>query len=914
MRNVLVLLLLLCGGAFTLCAGPKAQWIAYPEKPEDGMNQERYFLTEFEVPAKPVKQAFITYIIDDYGSVSLNGQLVGPATNQPAALPAVKRYDVTKLVSSGRNVLTAVTVNAGGGGGFILRLSITYQDGTVQELFTDGTWKSAKEKAANQNWQAVKTLGDYNADPWAPMNDMIVFYAHDDEAAELARREQNDRKMRQYLDDLAKAPAEQARVVYKNGGAFFDIGGKLYRPVLYNCNFGWRNAPDFRRKIHNFAEADIYLVSFAIEAEDFWKGPGQFDYKVLDKALESALDMAPDGRFSIGIGFSHGPKWWNELHPEETVKYARVDTVHPKNDCIGTYTAPSYASELWKKEASETVRKAIEYIESRPYAKRVFAYRIDAGVYQEWHYYGMAESMPDVSAPMTKLFRSFLKEKYKGDVAALRKAWNQPEVTFDNALPPPVEVRLQYRDGSFRDPVKHAWSIDFLQCIQRSLRDALLLMDRTAKEACKGRALVGNYCGYFFGMGYSAEGWHLVNDEFMRSPYVDFQVSPCCYTNFFRGLGSTQLSRGLTASYRLHNKINIFEADGRTCLSAQDGNKHVNTMQETIAMLSRDLAQAISKGCAYWYFDFGRDWYNDPDILKYFHRIAPVYDAVRDFRSGADVAVIADWESAYYHAIQAPHGGPQSFTSINYLPQELKRGGMQFDAYSFADLDHPALQDYKLYIFPQLLCVTPAKLAKLAKLKKAGKTLLFMGTPGWLTPQGTNIGFIFRTTGIRANVLERTATQTTTLTDGSTMDTFGGPIGRGRKFSPILNVTDTEATILGTVKLGNGKAVPSYAKKKNADGSVSYVCGSPILSTQELKRIAREAGVHLYCDSEKGVVFANSSMISFHTGTPGEYTLRAKQPVKWTMVFPEKRAFPDRQAALTFEAPLPNTYIFAIEP
>ena len=102
--------------------------------------------------------------------------------------------------------------------------------------------------------------------------------------------------------------------------------------------------------------------------------------------------------------------------------------------------------------------------------------------------------------------------------------------------------------------------------------------------------------------------------------------------------------------------------------------------------------------------------------------------------------------------------------------------------------------------------------------------------------------------------------------------------------------------------------------KKNADGSTTYLCCAPYVSASELRRIAKEIGVHIYCDSDEGVVFANNSMISFHTGTPGEYTLKAKTPVKWTMVFPEKRAYPEKQAELTFTASDPNTYIFTIEP
>ncbi len=932
MRKVL---LLLCCVAFGLFAGPKALWIIYPEPLREGVDKERYLRTEFDVPQKEIKQAFIGYIIDDYGTVLLNGQNVTKEANRMTQTPRVKQYDITKLVAAGRNAVAVTAVNAGSHGGFIMHISITYQDGSEQELFTDPkTWKASTVKtegwdrpgfAATDDWKTPNSPGDRTVHPWATMNDMIALYANDDAAVERERRReeaakeperrrQRELRIKKLHELLATEKMEEVKITYLNNGPFFDIGGRLYRPVLYNGAI--RETQNSMDKINNFAASSMNLYAMGL-GNSFWKGPGQYDFEGVDRMLETAMAIAPKGRFLIGLGFSHGPAWWSRLHPDETIKYARYDEKHTsRGDGLGPYLAASYASELWLKEASEAVRKLVEHIEKSPYGKHVFAYRIDSGVYAEWHYFGMAGSMPDVSAPMVNLFRSYLREKYNDDVEQLRKAWRQPEVTFENAEPPPQEVRMQYIDGLLRDPVEHAWSIDFIHCIQRSLRTALLTMNKAAKEACNGRALVGNYCGYFFGMGYTAEGWHLVNDDFVSSPYVDFQVSPCCYNGFFRRIGCSMLARSLWSSYRLHNKICIFEADGRTHLAvvADNKNKHCETPQESVAMLSRDLVQAISKGCAYWYYDFGRDWYNSPEIFQFFHNIAPVFDAVNDFSSSADVAVIADWESVYYYGVQAPYGGPGAYMSVNYVARELKASGLQFDAYSFADIENPALQNYKLYIFPNLLYMTPEKLARLNSLKKAGKTFLFMSAPGFLTPNGQDTESIFKTTGIRADVLHCKSTVTTTLTDGSVMDYFEDPSEIGWKHAPVLKINDPQATLLGSVKLEDGTNVFDYARKKNADGTTTYVNGAPVMTSQELRKIAKEAGVHIYCDSNKGVVFANKSMISFHTGTPGEYTLRAKSPVKWTMVYPQNRAYPEAQAELTFTASEPNTYIFMIAP
>ncbi|MBR4221482.1 MAG: hypothetical protein IKR81_10015, partial [Victivallales bacterium] len=405
MRKVL---LLLCCVAFSLFAGPKALWIIYPEPLRAGVDKERYLRTEFDVPQKEIKQAFVGYIIDDYGTVFLNGQNVTKEANRMTQTPRVKQYDITKLVAAGRNAIAVTAVNAGSNGGFIMHISITFQDGSEQELFTDPkTWKASQVKtdgwdkpdfAATDDWKTPDSPGDRTVHPWATMNDMIALYANDDatvererrrqEAAkEPERRRQRELRIKKLHELLATEKMEEVKITYMNNGPFFDIGGRLYRPVLYNGAV--RESQNSMDKINNFAASSMNLYAMGL-GNFFWKGPDQYDFEGVDRMLETAMAIAPKGRFLIGLGFSHGPAWWSRLHPEETIKYARYDEKHTsRGDGLGPYLAASYASKLWLKEASEAVRKLVEHIENSPYGKHVFAYRIDAGVYAEWHYFGM---------------------------------------------------------------------------------------------------------------------------------------------------------------------------------------------------------------------------------------------------------------------------------------------------------------------------------------------------------------------------------------------------------------------------------------------------------------------------------------------------------------------------------------------
>ena len=210
-------LFLLCCIAFSLFAGPKAQWIVYPEDVKEGVNKERYLRTEFKVPRKKIKQATVAYLIDDSGVVMLNGERVDHQQNRITGNGTAKQYDITKALASGANALCATMVNGGGPGGIILHLSIAYQDGSEQEVFTDTTWKASREKSngwekagfSGKGWQEAMSVGDYLSDPWAVTNDFIAIYANDDAAIERDRRRQVAKRTQKLLEKLDKVDKQE---------------------------------------------------------------------------------------------------------------------------------------------------------------------------------------------------------------------------------------------------------------------------------------------------------------------------------------------------------------------------------------------------------------------------------------------------------------------------------------------------------------------------------------------------------------------------------------------------------------------------------------------------------------------------------------------------------------------------------
>ncbi len=339
----------------------------------------------------------------------------------------------------------------------------------------------------------------------------------------------------------------------------------------------------------------------------------------------------------------------------------------------------------------------------------------------------MARNMPDNGKAMTAAFRRWLEREYKGDVMALRRAWNRPDVTFATAEVPAKEERLRTSAGMLRDPVKDRPTIDYLRCHSEQVRDCLFAFNRAAKEACGGRALLGNYCGYFFEMPFPAEGWHLENEAILDSPYVDFQVSPFPYQTVARGGGNGQYARRLLEATRRRGKLALMEADTRTTLTVSPGcHLHSKSRAEDIALLARDFASTLCWGCGFWYYDFGQGWYDAPEFNELFGKIFPIRREITDCRSIAEVLVVGDYES-----VLLTNAGSSRFNDerTSGLVQALGHTGVPFDSASVVDLASGKLKDYKVYIFCNLHWMTPEKERLLTDLRAKGNVVVLPESP-----------------------------------------------------------------------------------------------------------------------------------------------------------------------------------------
>ena len=497
---------------------------------------------------------------------------------------------------------------------------------------------------------------------------------------------------------LAQETKPFCKIVYENGKAYFDIGGHRFDTVYYNCNENWDGGNQgLRRQIAAFRDANMHLYGVGILTPKVWRADGSIDFRAAESSMHDVLSIDPEAHFQFCITTSFPPKWWMDRHPDELVDYANATVNATERDHIKNYRAPSFASKLWRRDMCDYISRLVRYLESTPYAKRIFAYRLDFGVYHEWHYYGMQSSMPDIGQAMASAFGREIPSK---------------------------EERMRMSARTMRDPVKDRLAIDFLRCMGEQVRDCLLEFNQAAKDACGGRALVGNYCGYFFEMPFPAEGWHLENEAILDSPYVDFQATPFPYRSVARGGGNGQYSRRLLESTRRRGKLAVMEADTRTTLIRNVWDRNylfAKSRSDDIALLARDFASALCWGCGMWYYDFGQGWYDAPEFRAFFKRIFPIWREIPDCRSVSEVLVVGDYESVLLTNAGSSHFNDERTSG---LVNALGHAGIPFDSASVADVASGKLKSYKVYIFCNLHWMTPEKKRILVELREKGKFVI----------------------------------------------------------------------------------------------------------------------------------------------------------------------------------------------
>lgn len=667
-----------------------------------------------------------------------------------------------------------------------------------------------------------------------------------------------------------------------------------------------------------FAQAGIQLYTFSVRGT-WWLGPGEYDFSAIDAFIADYVARIPEGYFMPRIDLARqGHPWWGELHPEEMVVLRSIETGEPISpydpdprvvDYLGhevhleALNLHSFHSEVWRREAAQAVYDLIAHCEAQPYAERLWAWHLCDGLFCEWFHWneynfaGMADYSPAAVAD----FRRWLRATYKNDLAALRRAWGKPDVTFENAEIPLPQERAKAFHYDLYHPVINRPTIDYHQCMSDATVDCILAVCQAAKRALPQPKVTCVFYGYqFSNMPRPQLNGHYALQRLLASDAVDMIASPHCYGN--RGEGGYHAPQSLAETIRRAGKIHFDEIDCKTVWTPPTvtWKRHISqptTVEGTIEMLKKDAAYAIASGTAQWWMDLtDQGWFDAPELVEPLRKLRGIAERVREMepKSFGEIALVVSQRAMMY---LPPREGLHNAVQKMLRNWHLSRVGAPFDLLTVEELTRPDVPRYKLYIMANLFYLSERERAILADILQTGlrKTALWMYAPALLTDADTSLGSMEYLTGLRFGAEAVEAELDVEIIRNDHPITQGLPIGmrygtgvdREQYLLPpkIQYLPETKMTLHFYVQEGWGETLGlSCATGKpglvvrELGGLQSVYSAAPVLSWQVLRNIAQYAGVHLYTEGGH-MVWGNDRFLAIYAQGEGDLVVRFPKAV-----------------------------------
>lgn len=632
----------------------------------------------------------------------------------------------------------------------------------------------------------------------------------------------------------------------------------------------------------DFTKAGINLFTFSATPTEAgyglsattWTGPNEYDYSQLDERVMMVLQANPNAYFFPRL-YLHAPLWWSKQHPDDLVLMDPGDGKPVPFIHSGGKPAPSWASEAWRRDTVEGLRRLIAHVEASPYADRVIGYHLASGTTEEWMMWGGNEGeWVEYSPVNVARFRQWLKARYGND-EALRQAWHDPAATLATATIPTRRQREHTDLGALRDPATEQAVIDFYLYNSDLVADTIRYFAKAVKDLTHREKIAGFFYGYLLqlcGEQRQQNAGHLALEQVLACPDVDFVTSPTSYA--FRQLGGEGTSHfmSLLGSVQLHGKLWFDENDIRTSLSGGQVGEWGRPADVAGDILQQDkeLANVIANGTAQWWFDVGANRYNDPRLMGRIGELAKTAAAAQalDRTPVDEVAMVVDESSLCYLRVADPLG---AWLLVSQLPA-LHRIGAPVGHYLASDL--PRLTRHKLFLIMTSFAPSAEQRRAVEALKRDGHVLVFCYAPGLYRDGQIDEAAMAEFTGIKLRLSRDPQALRVTLQgdDPLAKGLSGTSYGVDHRTEPICFAEDPEATVLGRLPGGQ----PGLVIRRYPDWTAVHTA-APMLPTPLLRALAREAGVHGYLDTPD-VVWASHGLLAVCVKDAGRRTIHLPAP------------------------------------
>ena len=645
----------------------------------------------------------------------------------------------------------------------------------------------------------------------------------------------------------------------------------------YGGRWSWEEVPS--RNLKNFYNIGYRLFQVDLYFQDIWfKDKTELQMEKALHQIRGVLDVCPGAAIVMRIHVN-APYWWNEDNRQECTEYADapvdIRSYGPPNDVengdIDHPLRASLASFKWRTEASEKLVEFCQRLSATEEGNAIIGLHVSCGVFGEWHYWGFPDHDPDIGIAMTNYFRDWLRKKYNSD-ASLQNAWKDKNATFNTLHVPGKRERDTTRDGVFRDPQTERKVIDYYECQQYVVAEDVLHFCKLVKKSWPRPLIVGVFYNYFF-MTFSrqAVGGHLQNEMILNSPDIDYLSAPQSYWGPARKIGGSGQSRGLVESAMLHKKLWLDEMDQNSYKGGPNAT-FATTKEQDIAIIRRNLAQAITRGVGYWFYDFGplrnSGWWDDTTLLNDIKKQRKILDDYyqRPFERKAEVLFVYS-NQIFYH-IKTKLTPVTSYAILDQQSADAFQSGALIDQVYMEDLRKLDLKKYKTIVFSNVFYLKDVERKFIKeKVAKEGRHIVWNYMPGYTNGKVNNLKFIKEVTGIDieparekgnvAIITKHTDYPLAKIEESATAIT------------PLIKITDKTAQVLGINDKTNEVMV---VKKTFSDHTVwysAYLFNNP----EVFRKIFQTSGAHIYGDGND-IFYEGGILLMIHSKTGGNKKIR----------------------------------------
>ncbi len=631
--------------------------------------------------------------------------------------------------------------------------------------------------------------------------------------------------------------------------------------------------------------------------ERTWVGEGKYDFKPLEEMLSKMLGFDPSACIMLDID----PTPYLELgdkHPEArwVNAFGQYSVMEKEGWRAATERKPgeywnlSYTAEIVQKETSAYFEALGEFLKTNVLGKAVVGIHISGGTDGQWFRRGWLNGFGsfDHSEGAEKAFQVWLKNYYKSDIEALRKAWGTKDITFET-----VTLSSEKELAPAKYFLKSGTTGD-----QRIIDN--LLFNEEGNEGLSGT--INRYCKAFknaVGRPSLTFTYYPKKHDALRTlieqPYLDGILGVMEY-GYLRNLGQTGGNESSPGSLKLHNKLFLTEMDYRTEYATswgEDGNHHrrnVVTMrspEELANQMRRDLGNSLCQGQGGWFYGLcGHIWGNDEYYLVMDEAVKGAQLGMNEplYEDHGQIAIFRDEKSRSY---LSGWRGPASDSIIDnpWMPSlayeshlmgtywirvPFNRSGLPWDDYLLTDLTNPKLPMYKIYVFLNSSTLTPNEIKFIRQnLQKDGNVLLFFNNAGYSI--GNYEENIKNLTGMKVKCnAQKIIGKGSSYNELKSIPIKGLSNLYTASTTPLFYVDDPTAipiaSISGINKIG-------AAIKNNKTWSSVYLSLPGIISPEFIRGIAKLANV-VPVGPQEDVTYAGNGFIIIHAMTAGEKTLR----------------------------------------